>query len=66
MKYLAIITIMAFTGCAQLNDLQSKSADQVAKGIKEYCKQTDQDFRDKLRADINAKAAPHSIVVNCG
>jgi len=65
MKYL-IIAVLLLGGCSQLARIQDKSADRVAGVISKYCSETDQEFRNKLRAAINAKAAPHSIAVTCG
>ena len=62
----ALLIIPFLFGCAQLNELQNRSAEQVARAITEYCANTDEDFRESIRADVNAQAAPHSIEITCG
>ena len=64
MKY-AFVLIFALSGCSYLMTAQDKSAEQVAKGISQYCKNTDEKFRTDFRAAINAKAAPNAIEVTC-
>lgn len=67
MKIIIPILVAAFfaTACAQLMEAQSKTAEQVARGVAEYCKNTDEAFRTQFRAEVNAKAAPNSIIVTC-
>ena len=65
MKLLTLALIIALAGCAQLMKVQDKSAEEVGRLVKQYCENTDQDFRNKLRADVNASAAPHTMEVTC-
>lgn len=57
--------VFASNGCQVLSKFQTQAADKVAKGVAEYCKNTDAEFREKFRADVNAQAAPHSVQVEC-
>ena len=68
MRVAVFATFVAFfvTGCAQLMELQDKSADKAADAISAYCKSTDEEFRTKFRASVNEAAAPHSVVITCG
>jgi len=66
MKYiLFVVLLLAVSGCAALSGLTDKGADKVAKGVIEYCANTDAAFRAQFRADINAKAAGNTIAVEC-
>ena len=62
---LLIVTMFALSGCAALSGFTDKGADKVAKGVIEYCANTDAAFRAQFRADINAKAAGNTIAVEC-
>lgn len=66
MKAAIALIAIVLSGCSYLMTAQDKSAEQIAKGIAEYCKNTDAAFRDQFRTAINEKAAPNSIAVNCG
>ncbi len=67
MRALAVLfSILFFTvGCAQLLKLQGQAAEKAAQGITEYCKNTDEAFRAKFRAEVNAKAFPNSAQITC-
>lgn len=68
MKFWTIILIInmgALVACAQLNELQDRSAEKIAEAIDQYCANTDEDFRSGLREDINGKTAGHSIAITC-
>lgn len=67
MKTVVALIFLSFTlfGCALLMQAQDRSAEQVSKAIEQYCKNTDEKFRNDFRAAINAKAAPNSIEVTC-
>ena len=66
MKYLIImISLMLLPGCANMMGLVEDGADAAARGINEYCGNTDADFRAGFRAEVNEAAAPHSAAITC-
>lgn len=67
MRTLIVLIVIAFfvTGCAQLLKLQGQAAEKAAQAIESYCKNTDEDFRAKFRAEVNAKAFPNSAQITC-
>ena len=65
MKYLLIALLLS--GCAQITKLEGQADDALVKAVNKWCDNTDQEYRDKRRAAINAKLAPRSIgAFNCG
>ena len=62
---LLLVLVLFLSGCALLSKAEDRSADTIVDGINLYCKSTDQTFRDKYRALINAKATPNAIEVVC-
>lgn len=52
-------------GCAQFMRVEDQAAEQTARGITKYCENTDQAFRERYRAKVNALAAPHSAAISC-
>lgn len=66
MKTLVVLlAAVALSGCAQLLELQGQSTEKAAQAIDAYCKNTDAAFRAKFRAEVNAKAFPHSAAITC-
>ena len=66
MKYaILIVTMLATVGCAQLLKLQGQTAEKAAQAIEAYCQNTEESFRAKFRAEVNAKAFPHSAQITC-
>lgn len=69
MKYLLFaITLLLVAGCSTLFGLQGDAAGKIADGVNQYCDNTDQAFRDGLRADVKKALADkgRSVVVDCG
>jgi hypothetical protein len=52
-------------GCAQLTELEGKSAEQVARGVKSYCDETDETFRERHMEQVNEFAAPDAMAIHC-
>ena len=62
---IVLLTLFSIIGCAQLLKLQGQSAEKAAQAIAVYCDNTDESFRAKFRAEVNAKAFPHSAQITC-
>jgi len=52
-------------GCAQLEKLTADAATQAARGVVEYCKNTDQAFRARFQQQLNTASAPHTLAITC-
>ncbi len=66
-KVILLISVLLLTGCSMLADLQSESAEEVAKGVVKYCAYTEEVFRAEFRSEINSILKPKniSIEVDC-
>lgn len=65
-QFWVLAVVMIMTGCAIFDSYQTKGAEQIAAGIAHYCDDTTEDIREGLRAEVNALAAPNTIVITCG
>lgn len=55
------VLLLTMSGCAMLDQAQTKGAREVAKAIIKYCQSTDAYFREDFRAKINEELEPHGI-----
>jgi hypothetical protein len=62
---LIIVCIGAVSGCALFPKESEQAAKAAAKLVTSYCENTTPDIRASMRDAVNAKAAPHGIVVHC-
>ena len=65
MKIAIVLLTLFVVGCAQLLKLQGQTAEKAAQAIEAYCENTDEEFRAKFRAEVNAKAFPNSAQIIC-
>ena len=65
MKLYSLIAVVLLSGCALFSDYQTRAAEDIAKGIATYCAATLESDRIALREEVNALAAPSSIVITC-
>jgi len=63
--FTVLVMLFGVTGCSTLLKLQGQSAEKASQAIAFYCKNTDQLFREKFRAEINSKALPNQITIYC-
>lgn len=63
---LCIVCVASLTGgCALFADQIDKAGTAGGKLVTFYCENTTADVREAIRAEVNAKAAPHSVAVTC-
>lgn len=62
---IGLFLLITSSGCQLLEPYTEGAAEKVAKGVNEYCANTDQDYRFKFRTLVNAQAAPNQIAVSC-
>jgi len=66
MKYFILVAaVLLGPGCGLIAPLQEQAAGKIADGVNTYCDESDATFRAGLRADVNSRIAPRSIVVDC-
>lgn len=64
-KFIFILTLVLFSGCAQWNEFRGKAYDEIGKGILSYCAETSPVARAEFREGVNKAAAPASIDITC-
>lgn len=61
---ICFVTLFCFVafGCA----LVDKSSSKIAEGVNKYCEDVDAETRKAIRAEVNSKTAPNTVIITCG
>lgn len=62
---ICLVLCTGAAGCALFPKESEQAAKAAAKLVTSYCENTTPDIRASMRDAVNAKAAPHGIVVHC-